>query len=403
MAVRYSVTDTTTNKRSISDTLLNIDFKHAPLLKLFGFDNSNLKKFDVLNWPTTKLEWLEDTNVIFSTLITEAIDGSETDIDVTTDTGQYFRKGDIVGILPGTQTYGEPAEKFLVSSVSTDTLNVVARGYGATSATTHSSGATLILISRASYENQIYTTEGMTTPTAPYNYTQILDAFVEMSRTEAKMMRYGYHQEHMDYELTKLLDNNGSEGRLAKMLHRTFYWGERIQRTGTGDAVGGMGGFKTFVTTSTASTTHVQDLAGVPLSKDKIHAVMRAIRDSGGEAPYVVTSSWGIEKICQLYEDRRYTTMDTDIVGSPEVQGVRTPHGDLKLIYDYMCDPSEYFFVNPKKCGWIPFDPFFRKNVYGDATNNPYDGVVEGIVGEYTFALANPKSFGRLYGASTTS
>src|SRR5690606_33852313 len=107
--------------------------KHAPLLQLFGFGRENLNKFDIVNWPTTKVEWLEDTNVIFSTKLNEALDNSETDIDVSLGTGQFFRKGDIIGILPGTQTYGVPVEKMMVQSVAGDTLTVVARGFGDTS------------------------------------------------------------------------------------------------------------------------------------------------------------------------------------------------------------------------------------------------------------------------------
>lgn len=403
MAVRYSYDDTITNKRSIADVLLNIEFQSAPLLKLFGTGAENIKKFDIVNWPSTKVEWNHDTNVIFSTLTTEALDNSETGIDVTVGTGQYFRAGDVIGILPGTQTYGEPVEKFMVTSVSSDTLTVVTRPYGAPAATTHSSGATVILITRASGENALYTTEGMTTPTQPYNYTQIIDGFIEMSRSEAKTMRYG-HQDHMDYQITKLLDNGGSAGRLAKLLHRTFYWGERIQRTtATGEGVGSMGGFNTFVTTSTASTDHVIDLNGAALQKDNIHTVLRAIRDNGGEAPYLITSSWGIEKLCGMYEDNRRTTTDTKIVGSPEIEVIRTPHGELRLVFDHMCDRSEYYFVNPKYIGWLPFDEFFRKTVYGDLQSSPYDGAIEGVVGEYTFVLANPKSHGRIYDASVTA
>lgn len=406
MPVRYSYDDTVTNMRSIGDVIHNLDFKSAPLLTLFGIGRENLKKFDVINWPTTKVEWLHDSNVIFSTKLTEDIDGStEDEWDVSTGTGQFFRKGDIIGVLPGLQDYGEPAEKAVVESVTGDTLTVYDRGFGGTSATGHANGATIILISRAVGENAPYTLEGMTIPTASYNYTQILDAFISMSRTEAKMMRYGYHQDHMDYQLAKLLDNNGTEGRLAKLLHRTFYWGERVQRTSpTGENVGTMGGFNTYVTSVTASDEHVLNLSGAALQKAHIHTVLRAIRESGDvEAPYLITSAWGIEKICSMYEDNRYTTTDTKIVGSPQVETVRTPHGEVKLVFDHMCDRGEYYFVNPNYIGWIPFDEFFRKTVYGDLKNNPNDGAIEGIVGEYTFLLANPKSHGRIYNASVTA
>lgn len=404
MPVLYSYTDTVTPKRGIADVIHNLDFKTAPLLKLFGFGNENIKKFQILNWPSTKVEWLQDTNVIFATTTAESLDGSATELDVAANMGQFFRTGDIVGILPGTQDYGEPAEKLRITSVATDTLTFDARGYGSTSATTHSSGATIVILTRAMGENAIYTLEGSTIPTAPYNYTQIIDGFVEISDTEASMMRYGI-TDQMNYRLSKLMDNNGQEGRLPKMLHKTFYTGERIQRTtATGEGVGAMGGFNTFVTTVTASSDHVLDLNGAALEKEHVHQVLRAIRDSGdAEAPYLITSSWGIEKICAMYEDNRYTTTDTKIVGSPQVETVRTPHGEVKLVFDHMCDKSEYYFVNPKYIGWLPMRQFFRKKVYGDSINSPYDGAIEGIVGEYTFVMANPTSHGRIYDASVTS
>jgi hypothetical protein len=402
MATRLSYTDTTTNIRAVGDMIYNIDFQEAALLQLLGFSSKNLSKFAVKQgWPSTKMEWLEDVNVPFTTLLAESgFDNSETDLTVTTSTGQYFRKGDVLGIYANAAGTGAIAEQVLVTAVSGDVLTIV-RGHGATSGAAHNQGVAIRLLTRGNEENSIFTTEHITTPTAPYNYTQILDAAVEMSETEALMSRYGI-DDHMDMQIAKLFDNGGSEGRLAQLLHRTFYYGERVVR-GASPAYGFMGGFETFVTTSTASTSHVVDLNGAALQKSDIHGVIRAIRNSGGRVTHLVTGAWGIEKIRSFYEDSIRTTQEQRVMGSPQVDEIITPHGSVRVIYDWMCPESSYYFINADKMGWVPFREFARKTVYGGAENNPYDGRIEKVVGEYTFGLANPKSHGLIYNASLTA
>ena len=56
---RTTYTDTTPQKRSIADMIGMIDWTEAPLLKLLGLNNET--KFRLLNFPRTKVEWLEDT------------------------------------------------------------------------------------------------------------------------------------------------------------------------------------------------------------------------------------------------------------------------------------------------------------------------------------------------------
>src|SRR5690606_38676421 len=150
------------------DTIYNIDFQEAALLQLLGFSSSNLKKFNVRSgWPSTKLEWLEDTNTPFRSVVGESgFDNSETDLTVGTGHGTYFRKGDILGICTtGTDTATGPfQEKVLVTAVSGDALTIV-RGYGATSGTAAAQNTGVVLLTRANGENSLYTTEHITTPT----------------------------------------------------------------------------------------------------------------------------------------------------------------------------------------------------------------------------------------------
>ena len=56
---RTTYSDTTPQKRALDAVIHMIDWTEAPLLRLLGLNGEN--RFRVLNWPRTKVEWLEDT------------------------------------------------------------------------------------------------------------------------------------------------------------------------------------------------------------------------------------------------------------------------------------------------------------------------------------------------------
>lgn len=53
---RTTYTDTGNIKQAIADVIAMIDWTEAPLLNKLGLDNSS--KFRLVNWPNTKVEWL---------------------------------------------------------------------------------------------------------------------------------------------------------------------------------------------------------------------------------------------------------------------------------------------------------------------------------------------------------
>lgn len=382
----YSFTDTGNNIRTIADVINMIDWQEAPLLRIFGFSQKNVTgKFKIRDWPSTKPELLEDTMPGFTTTLDGAHNNSTTTIDVAAGTGQYFRTGDLIGIYGSD---GQIAEKLLVDSVTTDALTVTGRGYGSTSAASHDTGRTVEILTRIMPEGADYTTGYTTATTQPYNYTQIISEAVKASKTGQKISKYGI-DDYMDYHVSKLFADGGQAGRLAQFLQKTFYYGERVQRDGNND--GSMGGFRTFV------TTHVDNLSGAALQRSHIHKKIRDIRQAGGRVTHLVTGAWGVEKITSMYEDLITTTRDETIGGS-EIMTVKTPHGQVKLVYDWMCPQDHYFFCNADKIGWIPLRDFERGKIAEQG-----DYFVTDVVGEYSFLVSNEKSHGLIYGASTTS
>jgi hypothetical protein len=376
---RYSYTDTTSNKRAISDVVHMIDWKEAPLLRLLGFGQENVRKFKLVNWPSTTVEWLEDSMSPFTTTANEEIDNSETTIDVATNTGAYFRQGDIILI---------DSEQMLVVSSTASDITVATRPYGGTSATTHSTGATITILTRAMPEGATYTTGHSTVVSAVSNYTQIISQAASVSKTELAMTRYAV-DDSLDYEVAKLFTDGGRAGRLAQFLQRTFYYGKKVQRTAS--AYGAMGGFSAYV------TTNVTALAGAALQRSDIHTKIRSIRDAGGDVDVIVTGSWGVEKITAMYDG--YITMtSSESRGGSAITKVQTPHGEVELVYDWMCPAGYMYFINTAKCGWLPMRPFGTTKIAEQG-----DYFVTDVVGEYTFVLANEKSHGLISGFSTTS
>lgn len=375
---RTSYTDSNVNMRSIADAVFMIDWTEAPLLNILGFGPENVRKFELVNFPSTKVEWIEDTMSPYVTTTAEDMDTSETGLDVATDTGSYFRQGDIISV---------GSEYMLVISASGDTLTVV-RGYGGTTAASSSTGATVTLLTRAMPEGADATTGHTTTTSQPYNYSQIISEAAKATKTAIAIKKYGIADE-MDYQVGKLFANGGQAGKLAQFLQRTFYYGKRVQRSAS--AYGSMGGFGTFV------TTNVVNLAGASLQRSDIHTKIRQIRDAGGMCTHLITGSWGLEKINGMYEGSIRTTRD-ETRGGSEITMVKTPHGEVEVVYDWMCPAGYMYFVNQEKCGWLPVRQFEAGKIAEQG-----DYFITDVVGEYTFALANEESHGLIYGFSTSS
>lgn len=375
---RYSYTDTNVIPRSIADVVQMIDWMEAPLLRLLGYGNENVRKFNLLNWPSTKAEIIEDTLSPLSTTIAEDLDDSETGVDIATGYGSYMRQGDV--ILVGT-------EKMLVTSVATDTATVV-RGWGATSGAAHTSGDAVTIVGRVMPEGSAPVTGHTTTTTSPYNYSQIISQAVTVTKTAQAINMYGI-SDIMDYQVAKLFADNGRAGRLAQFLEKTFYYGERLERSAS--VYGSMGGFDTFV------TTNVYALAGAALQRSNIHTAIRAVMDAGGKVTHLVTGSWGVEKITAMYENMITMTQDQTRGGS-KITTIMTPHGQVEVVFDWMCPAGYAYLLDKNKVGWIPLRPFSTSRILDEG-----DYYTSDVVGEYTFMVANEKSHAIISGFSTTS
>lgn len=316
--------------------------------------------------------------------INEALDTSETGVDVQSGEGDLLKTGDIIKI---------DDELMYVASVATDTATVV-RAYGGTTAASHSDDAVWQRVTIARLEGAAYTTGYTTLVSAPLNYTQIISEAIEITRTQKKMPTYGY-SDTMAYHLSKLIGGDsmiGSRykaGTLPILLENTFWYGKR--QLGTKTVARAMGGFNQFV------TTNVTNLASAALTRKHIEDKAQAIYDAGGRLDTIVVGSYLRRKISSFYEGSIRTDRSEER-GGATINTLQTDFGDLEVMWHPRCPAGELYLLDSSRCGWLTYDAF---DLYQHDTGG--DSEVTDVVGEFSFCLVNEESHGRLYGASTTS
>lgn len=373
---RTTYTDTTPQKRSIADLIKMIDWTEAPLLNMLGLNGES--EFRLVNFPHTKVEWLEDTMAPRSGTIAEDLDTSETGVDLTTGQGDYLKAGDVLKI---------DSELLYVSSVSTDTATVI-RGFAGSTAAIHSNGATWTLATVARLEGADATTGYTTAVSNPYNYTQILAEAVKVTGSEQQDSKYGI-TDTMAYHISKLLGDGGKAGKLSILLQQTFYYGKRA--VGSATTARSMGGFEQYV------TTNVTNASSAALTRKALEDSMQLCYLAGGAPSKIVCNAWQRRKISSFYEGMIRTDRSEERGGST-ITTVTTDFGDLEVVFDRWCPTDRVYIIEPERMGWVTYRPF---DIVDRASTGDY--MLKDVLGEYSFVLMNETAHAYIYGLSTTT
>ena len=361
----------------------NIEWKSAALLKFLGMDKSSRFRFD--KWPRTKYEWLTDTNNPVSGTLAEAFaNDADTAIVITTGQGQYLKAGDILKV--GT-------ELLQVVSVSTDTVTVV-RGFAGTTKANHANLDAWERVTTARIEGATTDFGYSTTTGVEYNYTQIFQRAVQVTGSEMVDTNYSI-QDQMAYQMEKYLARGKTAGELPIDLMKTFYHG--LRAVGSATTPRAMGGFNQFVTAAIAGSSHVVALSSASLTLKAIVDLMQACYEDGGQPDSIIVGGWGKRKISEFWKGQ--TTQErTSEQGGEVIETIKTDFGMIDVVYDRFCPTNELYLIQKSEMGWFPYRPFA---IHDRPASGDY--VVKEIIGEYGFALVNPKAHGKLSGFSTTA
>lgn len=354
--------DTTLQKRVITDVISIIDPKDTPLLANLGGLDGASGKFNFVNTPGTTVEWAEDTLYALADSITETIATNTTTLTVADAT--VFQEGDIALI---------GSELMWVSAVSDATSIVVTRAFGSTSAATAADNAVVYLVGNARLEGDDSDDRGFTDRTTNSNYTQIFHEEVKVSRTGRQISQYGVADE-FEYQSQKLIPS------MLRLVEKNLFWGTR--NAGSATTPRSAGGLNVFITDNTVNFT-------TSITQANIEDALEASWTDGGMGPWIMpVDANQMQVLKNIYDNSNYLRVQRgDSTLGMVVNRVETPFGDADFVLDRWARTDKYWLVDPQHAGMITLYPFTMEPLAktGDADKAE-------VVGEFSFCLRQDKA-----------
>jgi hypothetical protein len=329
---------------------------------LGGLDGA-ASKFDLVNWPSTNAEWLEDS--LTPLVGTLTVSTSLTVTDLTVADAAMFQPGQILLV---------DSEKMWVSAVTASGSHLtVTRGYASTTTATHATTADLIkIIGMARLEGATSEAIGFTDRTTGSNYTQIYHQEIKVSRTQNQMNQYGIAGE-FDYQAAKAIPS------LMRLVERNLFYGARA--AGSASVARTSGGFSTFITDNMS--------AAATIGQTTLETPLYLSYQDGGTGPWIApVSPTNMRRIKNILDSSNFVRVGLENTRlGMIVDRIMTPFGEASFLLDRWATDSEIWYVDPKNAGMLTFYPFTQEPLaktgdfeYGE------------VVGEFTFLCKLDKS-----------
>lgn len=346
----------------------------VPLLKAIGLNSAQkLLRGEIHN---SKVEWIEDQLKKTSTLLNEALDSSETGVDVDSGEGVNYFKGLIIRI---------DDELMWVVSVSSDTLTVV-REFGGTTGATHDNNAPIEIVGHAQVEGDPPPAARTFDFTQPFNYTQIFEDSIHLTGSQMSMKQYGLDDEY-DYQTAKIFKE------LLIKLERSAVDGGRA--AGSATTARATGGLRQFVTLGPAA------LAGAALTQKHIEDEMQARFEAVGMSYMpntIICNAWGKRKISSFYAPFVRTERD-EKKGGISIMKVETDFGTMDVMLNRWCPTNRLYMVRPE---FIGVGPLRGRDFFEERLAKTADAIDGHVVGEYAVIVKNTTGMARITGFSTS-
>jgi len=363
--------NTNPDKRMVTDRILMIEPYDIVAYLALGTD---MGKFDFTNRESKMYEWLEDTFVPTTDTVTSGLASGTTTTTFTPATGNLYQPGDVLLI---------DSEQLWVSAV-TSGIPTVTRGFGSTTAATHANSSTVTFVSRARIDGDDADNSPSTEASTNYNYTQIFQRTINVSRTKAKIAEYGI-SDYVEYMIDKEMKS------LMMFLSKVPYYGKRA--VGTASAARSSGGFSVFI------TDNLTDCSSAALTRKNIDDTLQNIWSDGGNPDLILTGAWAQRKINDFYEGFVMTERSEQLGGILIKRVMHPVTGQvLDVMVDRHCPTNELHILDRQYIAYYPFDPFFYEELAktGDARKGE-------VVGEYGLTVAYDKAHGKVHTFSTTT
>lgn len=340
---------TVETKINIDELIYMLNANDLPMLGGINSDGFPTIPRQPVDQPT--FYWLEDEFLVPRTTAAEALDDTETGVDVAAGTGEAFAAGDMIRI---------DDEFMTISSISNDTLTVV-RGAAGSSAAVHADGADIVGVGTMLTEGSIGD-EQFTGRTKLSNYTQIWSSKISITRTAQVVPKYGISNELARQTMKVML----AEG---VNLEQALLYGIKYQS----GAVRATGGLVNFITTnSDTSSSH--------LTVDSIEDQQQVAYDAGGMFNAVVSRPVNFGALNNISGSERVQTVSVDDTRRGRVRAtvVMTEFGPVELVRNRYARTPDAFGINRENVIFRVLQPMIMQPLAKTDDKDNYMFVCEG-------------------------
>lgn len=369
---RFTYSDTVNEAIDISSALDKLKPVDTPLLLRIGRDS--------LREPATavKHEWLEDT--IRGTTTNDVggtINNTTDPVTVTVTAGDGNTKFRINDILKIEQ------EHVRVTATAANTITV-SRGWGGSTITAHAASVLITLLAPAMLQGSDLAGARTTTKSGLFNYTQIFEEEVKVSKTMQATAKYT-KQNDPEYQIGAQLEIIGVN------MERTLLFGRKVQATAT--VPGAMDGIQPRI------STNAYNKASAALTQAMLEDAMEAIWQAGAEPNLIVTNSTQQRRINSFLDGYRETDYEDDTLGTM-VRRYKTNFGTVDILLDRHMPADEVWILDEDKIGFGPLVGRALSTMKLPPVSKEYD--VWQISGEYTSETRLEQAHARIFGLATT-
>ena len=356
-------------KRVITDYITLIDPADAPFVEAMGGLDGGAKKFRFVNFPHTKVEWIEDTREPLAVGLNTAMNNSVTTAVLLAASANMVQVGQIL-------LFADGSEQMWVSAVASDGVTLtVTRGYGGTTATAQVvvNNTAIEILGIARLEGAESHGLGYTVRSTNYNHTQIMQREVKVSRSQNQISQYGIREE-FDYQSNKAIPH------LMRLIEKGVYYGTRS--AGTSAAPRSFGGLGTFVTNNAINS------GSAAVTQAKFENALKAAYLDGGKPSKAFVSPSNMQVIKNFYDSANFLRVDTKekTVGMT-IEKIITPYGTVDLIMDRWAPDATIYILDPEHVGFVTYYPFTSEPL---AKTGDYQRGE--VVGEFTLCVRMDKA-----------
>ena len=268
----------------------------------------------------TTHSWMEDSLNANTATCAEALDNSETTLDVASGHGSRFKVGTLFTLNVAGFT-----EVMQVTAISTDALTIV-RGYGSTSAQAGSAGTsdTIRIISHPAQEGADAPDDESKVRTKVSNYTQIFQKGIRVSYSMRAVMQAGVADEFTFQVARRLME-------VMRELDSTLIGGIKSASAGSDSVYRSMGGIIEFASQASGNTTTTTEA----LTLSVVNDMAKQIWDDGGSPNFILVGGKQKRAISAFDQSARRSVYDSTVAGYI-VDKVIT---DLGFVLDVIVDP----------------------------------------------------------------